>query len=299
MKKILFVLFLLLLPTFSIAQELRATVTVNYEQMSLDAKDKLVSFQQEVERYLNNTRFTEQEWEGDPITCSFNIFFLTNTGDINYTAQVVVNSQRPVYRSANNSLMLNVMDKEWGFSYEKSQSMLFNLIEFDPLTSFLNYYAYLIIGLDMDSYNPMGGTDYFNQAYDIAIKGSTSKFKSGWTVENKQYNRRKLLDEIGGANFVTFRRDFFDYHYNGLDIYSQNKAQARKNIVKLVDHLYENMNKIGRGSVYLKVFFDAKAPELVSYMKDSEEKELFFTKLMKINPENLSKYEKGLKDEEG
>ena len=252
MKKCLLILILLILPTYCFAQELRATVMVNYEQLSIDAKDKLVSFKQEVESYLNNTRFTDQEWEGDPIECSFNIFFLTHTGDINYTAQVVINSQRPVYRSQNNSLMLNIMDKEWGFSYEAGQSMLLNLIEFDPLTSFLNYYAYVIIGFDMDSYNPMGGTDFFNQAYDIAIKGSTSKFKSGWMSENKQYNRRKLLEEIGGAKFTTFRKDFFDYHYNGLDLFSQNKARARKNIIKLVDNLYDNMSKIGRGKCLFK-----------------------------------------------
>lgn len=293
MKKILIIL--LLIPTFVFSQELRARVSVNFEQLPTSAKDKLVNFENDVENYLNNTRFTNLDWEGPPISCSFNIFFLSHSGETNYSAQVVVNSLRPIYKSRKNSLMMNIMDKEWSFTYEKDQSLRFNQVDFDPLISFLDFYAYLIIGFDMDSYEPKGGSEFFDRAYEITILGANNKFNTGWTLENKSYNKRKLLEEIGGAEFERFRKDYFDYHYNGLDLFAQNREAARKNIAKLVNHLYEDIDKIGRGSVYLKVFFDAKASEFVEYMTESEDEDLF-AKLIRLDPGNQSKYEKYAKD---
>jgi len=287
MKKTLFVL--IFVPSLIFSQELNANVTVNFEQLPNAAKEKLADFQYAVEGYLNNTRFTTLDWEGDPIACSFNIFFIANSGETRYSAQVVVNSQRPIYESAKSTLMTNILDKEWNFEYEKNQTLRFNLVNFDPLTSFLDYYAYLIIGFDMDSYNPLGGDEYFSKAYDLTLLGANSKYSKGWTLESASYNKRKLLDEIQDAQYNQFRRDYFDYHYNGLDILKEDPRAAQKNIAKLVNNLYKVVDKIARNSVLLKVFFDAKASEIATSLKGYDES--VFKKLMKINPENLTKYE--------
>ncbi len=290
MKKAL--IFLLFLPAFIYSQELKANVTVNFEQLPNSAKERLVDFEYSVESYLNNTRFTELDWEGDPIICSFNIFFIGNSGETKYSAQVVINSQRPIYKTNKSSLILNVLDKEWSFEYERNQTLRFNLVNFDPLTSFLDFYSYMIIGYDMDSYNPLGGGDYFAKAYDIALLGANSGYSKGWALESSAYNKRTLLDEIQNAQFHQFRKDYFDYHYNGLDIFTENKIAAQRNIAKLVNNLYKSIDKIARNSVILKVFFDAKSGELVDYLKGSDDE--VFKKLMKINPENITKYEKAM-----
>lgn len=287
MKKIL--ILLLFVPSFIFSQELNANVTVNFEQLPNAAKEKLTDFRYAVESYLNNTRFTSLDWEGDPIACSFNIFFTGSSGETRYAAQVVVTSQRPVYESQKSSLMMNILDKEWNFEYEKNQTLRFNLVNFDPLTSFLDYYAYLIIAFDMDSYNPLGGDEYFSKAYDLTLLGANSSYSKGWTFENASYNKRKLLDEIQDAQYQQFRKDFFEYHYNGIDIFAENRAAAQKNIARLVNNLYEVVDKITRNSIYLKVFFDAKASEIAEYLKGYDD--IIFKKLMKINPENLTKYE--------
>ena len=137
MKKILFLL--VFLPSLFFSQELNAKVTVNFEQLPNAAKERLVDFQYAVEGYLNNTRFTDLDWEGDRIACSFNIFFTSNSGETRYSAQVVVTSQRPLYQSPKSSLMINILDKDWKFDYEKNQTLRFNLVNFDPLTSFLDF----------------------------------------------------------------------------------------------------------------------------------------------------------------
>lgn len=290
MRKIIFLF--LFLPVVIFSAELKAKVAVNYEQLPNSAKERLVDFQYAVENYLNNTRFTELDWEGDPIACSFNIFFIANSGETRYSAQVVINSQRPIYMSTKNSLMLNVMDKEWNFEYEKNQTLRFNLVNFDPLTSFLDFYAYLIIGYDMDSYNPLGGSSFFERAYDITLLGASSPFSKGWALESSSYNKRALLDEIQNANYNQFRKDYYDYHFNGLDLFKENKPIAQKNIVKLIDNLYKVIDKMARNSVILKVFFDAKVGEIVDYLQGYNE--AIFKKLMKIDPGNITKYEKAM-----
>ena len=283
---------LFLLPVCLFSQELKAKVTVNFEQLPNAAKERLVDFQYAVETYLNDTRFTELDWEGDRISCAFNIFFTGSSGETRYSAQIVINSQRPIYKSNKSSLMLNLLDKEWSFEYERNQTLRFNLVNFDPLTSFLDFYAYMIIGYDMDSYNPIGGADFFAKAYDIALLGANSQYSKGWALESTSYNKRNLLDEIQNAQFNQFRKDYYDYHYNGLDLFKEDKAFAQKNIAKLVINLHKSLDKIARNSVILKVFFDAKAAELIDYLKGYDKD--IFKKLMKVNPGNISKYEKAM-----
>lgn len=290
MKKIL-ILFVFI-PVLVYSQEIRAKVTVNYEQLNNATKERLVDFQYAVENYLNDTRFTEYDWEGDPIACSFNIFFTGSSGETRYSAQVVVNSQRPIYRSQRSSLMLNIMDKEWSFEYERNQTLRYNLVSFDPLTSFLDFYAYLIIGFDMDSFSPLGGSLFFERAYEIALLGANSRFSKGWALESSAYNKRSLLDEIQNVQHNQFRRDYYDYHFNGLDIYQEKKSVAQKNMIKLIDNLFNSVDKMARNSVLLKVFFDAKAGELVEYLEGVDE--TVFKKLIKINPANISRYEKAI-----
>ena len=278
-------LFLLFIFTVSYhAQELNAKVTVNYEQLETSSKEKLETFAQEIQDYLNNNKFAGDSWEGEPIDCNFSIFF-TSAGETRYGAQVVVTSQRPVYNSENNSLMLLVQDGNWNFEYEENQPLYFNPNEFNPLVSFLDYYAYIIIGIDMDSYVPQGGTDYYTMASDIAILGSNSGFSKGWTLETSSYNKRGLVDDLLRSNFQQFRIDFYDYHYNA----------GIENIVKLVNNLDGIYNKISRMNILMRVFFDAKHKEIFSYLKDLPDKSVL-TLLKKIDPAHISTYDQAFDD---
>ncbi|MFA3781675.1 DUF4835 family protein [Melioribacteraceae bacterium 4301-Me] len=288
--------FIFLIPAVFFAQELNAIVTVNFDKLASEDKDRLQNFQQQVQDYLNNTKFTQQNWEGDKIDCSFNVFFVSSDGQTRYSAQVVITSQRPIEGTQKNSLMLSILDNSWSFQYEKNQSMYFNHTDFDPLLSFLDYYAYIIIGFDMDSYYPLGGTDYFNKALDITIRGSSSSYSDGWQLNSASFNRRALVENLLNAKYQQFRQDFFDYHYNGLDLLNNKSThqQAVENIIKLITDLASVRDKLDSRSVLLKVFFDAKAGEIVEYLKDYSDKSIFET-LKKIDPPHISKYDEALK----
>ncbi len=288
MKNVI-MLLLFAFTTISFAQELNANVTVNYEQLKAASKDQLEDFERIIENYLNNNKFAGDNWEGDPISCNFSIFF-TSAGVTAYGAQVVITSQRPVYNSENSSLMLLVQDANWNFNYEQNQTLYFNPREFDPFLSFLDYYALLIIGIDMDSYAPLGGSEYYHEAAEIAMLGSNSGKSKGWALETSSYNKRGLVDDLLRSNFQQFRIDVYDYHYNGLDIINEDRETAINNIVKLVTNLDGIYDKISRMNVLMRVFFDTKHKEIYSLLKNYEDKSIF-NLLKRIDTSHISTYE--------
>lgn len=295
MKKAIIVMFsYLLLSTVSFAQELDASVEINTEQLPVAVRERLETFKIQVENYLNNTKFTTSNWEGDKIKCSFNIFFTGASEEVNYSAQLVVVSQRPVEGTERNSLMLSILDNNWGFVYEKNQAMYQNQADFDPLVSFLDYYANVIIGFDLDSYYKLGGSNSFSNALNICVKGASSRFSKGWQLESTTFNRRGLIDNLLNARYQPLREDIFNYHYNGLDIFYSDQKTAINNMVKLIDNLEKVRAQLDPRSVFLKVFFDAKAGEFVEYLKGKVDNS-FFERLKKIDPPHTSKYDEALK----
>jgi hypothetical protein len=284
-------IFILLFPAAIFAQELNATVNVNMDQLNPGIREKLENFKSVLEDYLNKNKFTSKSWEGEKIQCSFNVFFTGATDDNIYTTQLNISSQRPIEGSQRNSLLMNIMDSGWQFSYEKNQSMIFNQATFDPITSMLDYYAYVILGFDGDSFDKLGGTDYYKQAYDITIRGASSKYATGWQSSNASYSKRGLLENLLDARYNQFRVDYYNYHYNGIDIIGKTKTYetAIKNIVKIITNLDAVRERLDSRSVLLKVFFDAKFMEICDALKNYPDKGIFNT-LKRVDPYHISKY---------
>jgi hypothetical protein len=288
---ILFLIFSAL--TFS--QELNCKVTLNTESISISARDKLRDFAQKVEDYVNKTQFTNDPayQNGAKIDCALSIFMLTSSNDINYTAQVVVTSLRPIYKSQDNSLVLSINDNAWSFSYDPAQGFYRNQNVFDPITGFLDYYAYIIIGFDMDTWNRLGGSPYFSKASDIVNLGAMSSYSSGWSKSSSSYSRRGLVDDLLNEKFRPFREAIYDYYY-GIDIYSTNPKIGQEKIIKLINVLNDLKTKMDLNTTLTKVFFDAKAGEIVDRLKTYPEKEELFTALKKIDPAHSGKYDEQL-----
>ncbi len=293
MKKL--ILLMMIFAGIMVGQELNATVKVHLDNLPSKTRDRLVKFESVVSDYLNRNKFSDINWEFPKINCRFEIFMTGGSDNMNYTAQVVITSQRPINESQSVSLMFTTMDNTWEFVYEPNQTFYYDSYSFNSLTSFLDYYALLIIGLDMDSYgpDPHGGSSSFAKALDIAVRGGSSAYSDAWISKSSAYNKRRLVDELNNATYNEFRADVMDYHFNGLDLYAQDKKVAHRNIVKLVNHLTAKKSKVDQRSVLLKVFFDAKAGEIVKYLKDYPDKSVF-SKLKRINPANTSKWDQGL-----
>lgn len=287
MKYTLLIFFFFSVTSF--AQELNCNVDANYQSLPVNNRELVTDFAGIIENYMNTTRFTNEDW-GQKIECSMSIFFTGASSDIDYSAQIVIISQRPVFKSTNNSPVLTVNDGQWQFKYQKGQALYSNQTTFDPLTSFLDYYALIIIGMDMDTFEPLGGTVYFKRAQDIVNLGSNSGSSLGWQSSSSVYNRWGLVNEILSATYSFFRNSIFDYHY-GIDIFAQNKQLGQPKIAGLVNVLWTMYEKLGSiNSVYVRTFFDAKSGEIIEHLKDYPDKEIF-SKLKKIDPPHSSKYD--------
>jgi hypothetical protein len=283
------VLILLFFSVTSFAQELNCRVEVNYQNLPVNNRELLTDFAGVIENYMNTTRFTNEDYD-QKIDCSMSIFFTSAGSDVDYSAQIVIISQRPIYQSTNNSPVLTVNDGQWQFKYQKGQALYANQTTFDPLTSFLDYYALIIIGMDMDTFERVGGTEYFKRAQDIVNLGSNSAASLGWQSSSSVYSRWGLANEILSATYSFFRNAIFEYHY-GIDIYGQNKELGQQKIAGLVNVLWIMYEKLGSlNSVYIRTFFDSKSGEIIDHLKDYPDPELF-SKLKKIDPPHSSKYE--------
>jgi len=186
--------------------------------------------------------------------------------------------------------MLTINDAAWSFRYERGQALYSGQSTFDGLTSFLEFYALIIIGFDWDTWEEFGGNRYFQRAQDIVNLGATSGFSNGWLSSSSSYNRWGLVNDLLAEKYSKFRSTVFDYHY-GLDIYQQDKVLGQQKMVSLIDNLY-NMWEVQGGlkSVLLKTFSDAKHGEIIDLLKDYSDLTIF-EKLKKIDPQHAAKYE--------
>lgn len=293
MNKIKFFSLIVFLSSFlNFAQELDCTVTVNFESLPVTNRELLTDFRDAVQEYMNKTRFSPDNWEAEKIACSLTIFFASASSDIDYTAQVVTTSQRPVYKTDRNSLMLTVNDSKWSFRYVKGQAFYANQSTFDPLTSFLDYYANIILGLDWDSFEALAGSPFFTKALDICNLGANSQNTEGWVSSSSSYSRRGLAEDFLNEKYRQFREAIYDYHL-GVDYYSINKKIGQDKIVKLISTLESLRTKIDLNSVLIKTFFDAKSGEIIEYLSDYPDKNIFNT-LKRIDPPHMSKYEEAI-----
>ena len=284
---------LILFSSVIYAQELNCTVTVNMDNVTPSNRHLLDGFSQAISDYMNKTHFASDSWQGGQITCGLSIFMLSATSDGKFTAQVVVTSQRPVYQSTKNSLMLSINDNMWSFTYQKGQAFISNQSTFDPLTSFLDYYAYLIMGYNEDSWEEYGGTPYFNKALNIDNLALTSSFSNGWAISSGSYSREGLVEDLLNDRYRPYREAFYQYYY-GIDYYeNRNKVEGAQKIVNALKMIYGLKDKIDFGSVVLRTFFDARSGEIVEYLKNYPDKSIF-AMLKRIDPAHTSKYDQAM-----
>lgn len=288
------ILFLMIPFTISIGQELNCTVTVNYEGLAVNNRELLVDFGGVVESYMNTTQFTGEAWDGQKIDCALTIFFTGASNETDYSAQVVIVSTRPVFKSTRQTPMLTISDANWSFRYVPNQALYANQATFDPLTSFLDFYANLIIGYDWETWQELGGTQFFKKASDILNLSVSSTYKKGWEQSSASYSKWGLCNDLLNDKYRSFREAFFVYHY-GVDEYQIRKKDAQDKIVGLINVLGELQTKVGiSNSVLIKQFFDNKNGEILELLRDYPDYKIF-EQLKKIDPPHAAKYDEALR----
>ncbi len=289
-KKLIVLLFLnLLLFISSFSQEIECKVTVNFEQLPPQNKSDLADFAEKIQRYINSYKWTNVDLNSEKIQCTLNIFFTSASGN-NYQAQIFVGSQRKIYESDKSTAVLRILDDKVDFFYDKNAPLYHDEFRFDPLLSLIDFYMYIVIGYDFDTYEPLGGTEFFEKAFRICTNAQSSKFSRGWQKTSSGYSRFNLIDELLDPKYSDFRKAIYEYHYNGLDILNKYPEDALATIDSVIDVMINIKKNVNPTSTLVKLFFNAKYMELAELFKNAKNKEAIFIKLILADPSHQATY---------
>jgi len=296
--KILLIVIFFLNIKLILSQELDPLVDVDLSKLNVDVRDRLASFQNDITNYLQRTKFTDEsivnDARGKPykIKCNFSFFFSSVNGNDGYSAQIVISVQRNIFRTPNFTALFRIKDDSWDFNYLKGQAFYHDELKFNNLTSFLDYYADLIIGLDDDSWEIELGNKRFQKAQDIVnlalANGSTAG--SGWTDNSSlKPSRSSYPLEFLNSKYDSYRKGVWMYHFAGMDSLQFNKRQALERMAQAVE-LIGKTRKTEIKSFSIKAFFDAKYLEIAQAMTDYYDKTVFRI-LGEIDPDHITTYQ--------
>ncbi|MBP6611435.1 MAG: DUF4835 family protein [Paludibacter sp.] len=275
------------------AQELKCNVTLNSDMIQGTNKSVFSTLQKSISEFVNNRKWSEQTYTTtERIDCSMNIIVKKVEGD-QFSAEIQIQSRRPVFNSSYNTTLLNFKDNDFTFEYKEFDQLEMNETTITSnLTAVLAYYSYLIIGYDMDSYSRLGGSPFFEAAERI-VSSAQSADLPGWKAFESSKNRYALINNITDEAFKKFRNFFYEYHRIGLDEMAINMTNARQRIFTGLP-LVREANRARPSAIIISSFMDAKNDELISiFSKATEnEKKEAVQILSDINPTAIDHYEK-------
>lgn len=287
------ILFLLLsIVSFSNAQELNCTVTVNYDKVNNANGQIFKTLQTALNDFMNKTVWTEQSFDQkEKINCSMFIIIDTYDNNNNFTASIQVQASRPIFNSTYSSPIININDKEFIFRYIEFENLTFSPNSFDSnLMSVLAFYSYLIIGTDADTFSQNGGSQYFRMAQDIVNLAAPSGYK-GWSQAERNQNRFFLINDILAPTFSAYRETLYSYHFEGLDEMHKDLKTSKETIKKAILNI-SGLYSVRPNAYLTRTFFDAKVDEIVSIFSGGPNVDItdMVDKLNKVSPTNSNKW---------
>lgn len=267
--KVLLSTLCILLSLALCSQELNCKVVVDAQQVQTTERGIFQDMETEFAQFMNNTKWTNDTFEEEEtINCNLiiNISSMPSIGVFEATVQIV--SSRPVYGTNYETVLFNFADRDWTFEFVQSQPLNFNENTFTSnITSLLAFYAYVIIGMDYDSFEELGGEPHYEKAWNVVNNAQQSSF-TGWQQFNSVRNRYWLVENLRNPQLEGIRNCLYSYHRNGLDILSEQKDEAEGNILSALSEV-QKANRARPRSILTVSFMDAKADELTKLFAES------------------------------
>lgn len=293
MRKYLLILALLIISPTLFAQDLNARVQILAPQLSNSNKRILDMLQSSITDFLNGRKWTTDALQPqERIDCNFVITITDWDGSSSFKAEAQIQSNRPIFNSSYNSTILNISDKDFGFIYAEGQPLDFSDQNYiSNLSSLLAFYAYVITGLDYDSFSKFGGTPYFQKAQNVLNNAQIAP-NPGWKAFENLRNRFWLIENLTNRSYNPIRESLYIYHRDGLDLMAENKSKGLKAVLSVIP-LIQKIDKQKQGSILNQLFFTAKADEIVNILSaaDNQDKLKAINVLTEIDPSNSLKYE--------
>ncbi len=279
------------------AQELNCQVEVNAQKIEGGSKSVFQTLQEAISEYMNETRFSNATFSNnEKIDCRLYLTVSEYTDD-RITGDLQVQLSRPVYNSTYTTTLFNFKDNRISFEYREGEPLIFNSTTIDNnLTAILNYYAYLFLALDFDSFSPKGGEPFYERAATV-VQAAQSLGEVGWKAFEDPKNRSGVLTSFTSPSTSAYRQMIYDYHRKGLDEMVTSPDKGRASITSSLNAI-ETVYKADPMSAALSIFRDSKMDELVNvYSKAPQtERDMVYKLLQPIYPaenERLNKIKKG------
>lgn len=296
MKRYLLLLVSLIFVGQLAAQELQAVVSINTPLLQKTDPEVFRELENAMMEFLNTQKWTEEEYlPEERIQVNIKINITDELSASEFKGDLLIQSRRPVYGSDYETVLVSTVDKGIQFTYVQFQPIQFSQNLFiDNLSSLLSFYAYVIIGMDADSFSPFGGDDSYQTAQEIINiipNDQTSRYK-GWRSLDGTQNRYWIVENLLNPRMRPIRQSLYDYHRLGLDLMHQDVEGGKTVLLKAVEAIGV-VNKAQVNSMIVTMFADAKASEIIEVFKegDSTQKREIQKIMKNLDPSNANRYQ--------
>jgi Domain of unknown function (DUF4835) len=297
LKKLIFSIFLLACVHFTHAQEFLTTVKIVTPQLQNTDRKVFDQLESGLRDFLNNKKWTNDPFEpNERIKLNFIITVSEELGGNTFKSELNIQATRPVFGSNYETPLLTHVDKDFNFTWDIGQPLDFvpDLLT-DNLTATIGFYAYLILGLDYDSFSPLGGEPYFQIINNMVstIPPAVAGASKGWQAPDggKNRNRFWIAENFVSAKLKPFRQAFYTYHRKGLDVMSTDVEKGKVFILQALEDV-DKGNQSYFNAFAIQMFGNTKRDELIEMFKVAgrPQKERVFQIMSKVDPANAQKY---------
>ncbi|WP_306572472.1 DUF4835 family protein [Segatella buccae] len=284
-------------PATADAQELQAKITVNHAQIEGTDASVFDNLQHTLEQFVNERQWTHLQFrKNERIVCNFNITVTKYDKSSNkFSCKALVQANRPVYNSAYTSTLYNNTDDNFDFAFTQFDQLNFNEEVIDnQLTALFAYYAYLIIGLDLDSFAPRGGEDVLQRCLNLTNNAQDLGYP-GWKAFENDRNRYAIISDYLDGAMAPFRQLQYDYYRKGLDEMANNAERGRTEITTAIESHLKKSHEDKPLSLLPQIWTDYKKDELANIYQGrgtQKEKESVYEILFSINASQNAAWDK-------
>lgn len=279
------------------AQELNARITINHSQIQGTDNAVFDELQQTLTQFVNDRQWTALQFQkNERIPCIFNITVTKYDKSTNmFTCKAVIQATRTAYNSSYNTTIYSNQDNDFNFEYAQFDQLNFNEEAVDnQLTALMAYYAFLMIGINLDTFAPMGGEDVLQRCMNLANNCQNLNFP-GWKAFDNDRNRFAIINDYLDGAMKPFRQLQYDYYRNGLDEMATNADRGRTNISTAIEENLKKCHEDRPMSLLPQIWTDYKRDELANIYKGKgtqKEKEQVYEILFGINASQNNAWQK-------
>ena len=278
------------------AQELQVKVSVNHSQIQGTDASVFENLQQTIEQFMNERSWTDLQFQqNERIQCNINLTVNKYLRDENrFECTALIQANRPVFNADYTTTLYNNRDASFNFNFQEFDQLNFAEENIDnQLTALLAYYALLVIGIDLDSFSPMGGTDVLQRCLVLVNNAQNLGF-TGWKSFEDNRNRFAIINDYMDESLNPFRQLQYDYYRKGLDEMANNSERGRTEITAALENDLQQAHENKPLSLLPQIWTDYKKDELSSIYKGKgtqKEKQRIYDLLMGLNASQNNSWE--------